>query len=273
MTLSKQQRDADWTKYHYLALHIIREGLHFEDGSVPPALEDLVDDAIAYAWQRFERICETHPDAPAKSRVRWAAKTGVLRVRSGRRFASTRPRGYVDALDHRSPDELQDAQDRPATEYRDPSDNTLAEEIIAKLPAHLQAIARLCSYGMTKDMIAERRGISRSTLYSLIGELRNLIPAALPEAKPAETETEPVRRFRPVRSGAEPVSSVFENRPVRNNPTLIVDVECIPVAPIPEPAPATPSMTVEDYLLSYAHDLWRFLIGKHGTVRAMMVPE
>ena len=153
MTISKQQRDAEWTRHHGLAMHIIREELRFEGGDRPP--EDAVQDALAHAWVRFERICEKHPDAPAKSRVRWAAKTGVLRVRSGRRFVRTRTHGYVDALDHRSPDELRDAEDKPVTGYRDPSDFTNAEAIIDQLPDALRPIARLFSFGRSKVVTSQ----------------------------------------------------------------------------------------------------------------------
>jgi hypothetical protein len=201
MTISKQQRDAEWTRHHGLALHIIRQGLRYESGAMPPDVDELVDEAIAHAWVRFERICERYPDAPAKSRVRWAAKSGVLRVRSGRRFVVTRQRGYVDAMDGRERAEYLESQveQPPATGYRDPSDYTLAEGIVTRMPGHLQPVARLCSYGLTKDAIAERRGISRTSVYTLIAELRELVPPALPEPQPVEPETEPVRRFHPVR--------------------------------------------------------------------------
>ena len=159
MSIDKQQRDAEWTRHYGLAMHILREGMHFEDGSVPPALEDLIADAMAHAWVRFEQLCDKRPDAPAKSRVRWAAKTGVLRVKSRRRFVRTRQHGYVDALDHRSADELLDAQDKPVTGYRDPSDFSNAEAIIAGLPEQLKPIARLFSFGRSKADVSRVREI------------------------------------------------------------------------------------------------------------------
>lgn len=202
MTISKQQRDSDWTRHHYLALHIVREGLRYESGDMPPDVDERIDEAMAHAWLRFERICEKYPDAPAKSRVRWAAKTGVSRVKSGRKVVRTRQRCYVDAMDRtRDEDSPVDMLGHTiATGYRDPSDNTLAELIITTLPDHLKPVARLLSYGMTKELAAERRGISRTTLYTLIGELRELVSAALPEPIPVEPEAEPVRKFCPVRA-------------------------------------------------------------------------
>lgn len=211
MSIDKQQRDAEWTRHYGLAMHILREGMHFEDGSVPPALEDLIADAMAHAWVRFEQLCDKRPDAPAKSRVRWAAKTGVLRVKSRRRFVVTRQHGYVDALDHRSADELLDAQDKPVTGYRDPSDFSNAEAIIAGLPEQLKPIARLFSFGRSKADVSRVREIPLSSLWEIIKELRKHIPDCLPEPNSAETETEPVRKFCPVRAMVTAIAIAYEH--------------------------------------------------------------
>ena len=68
------------------------------------------------------------------------------------------------------PDQL--CQPEAEGEYRDPSDRGPVETRIGKLQPHLQPVARLLSYGMTKVMVAERRGICTSTLYTQIAELR-----------------------------------------------------------------------------------------------------
>lgn len=175
---STEQLHAEWTELYRLARWLCRRKLVRLDGAVPPDIDDRVDEAIAHAWRLYGKLRTRKPDVPAKTAVRWVCRTGVSRVWARTRFASTRPYpGYRDAMDSAVRDDRTDQlvqPDSPA-EYRDPEDREPVERIIRTLPEHLQPVARLLSYGMTKTLVAERRGISKSTLYVQIDELRTAL--------------------------------------------------------------------------------------------------
>jgi DNA-directed RNA polymerase specialized sigma24 family protein len=178
-TISMQQLHAEWTELYRLARWLCRKRLVRLDGSVPPDIYDRVDEAIAHAWKLYPKLRQRRPEVPAKTALRWVCKTGVSRVWVRTRFVSTRPHpGYRDAMDGAQREEFPEQlrQPEPHAEYRETSDRTAVENIIRKLPEHLQATARLLSYGtMTKTTVAERRGICTSTLYGQINEIRRAL--------------------------------------------------------------------------------------------------
>ena len=64
---------------------------------------EAMGEAIAHAWQRFVQLRMRRADKSAKTALRLACKTAVMRVRSRCRFVPKPYPGYIDALDRRSP--------------------------------------------------------------------------------------------------------------------------------------------------------------------------
>jgi DNA-directed RNA polymerase specialized sigma24 family protein len=177
-----QQLHAEWTEFYHLARYLVRRKLMRLDGSMPPDIDDRVDDAIAHAWRLYPKLRQRKPELPPRTAIRWVCKTGVSRVWARTRFVTTKPHpGYVDAMDSKATREgyFEDSIPGAAASdetYRDPSDRANVEQLIDTLPTHLQPVARLLSYGsMTKALVAERRGISKTTLYAQLDEIRKAL--------------------------------------------------------------------------------------------------
>lgn len=177
--VSTTQLHGEWTEYYWFARWLCRRKLIRIDGTVPPDIDDRVDEAIAHAWRMYPKLRERKPELPAKTAIRWVCKTGVSRVRARTRFVPKPYPGYVDAMDGPAQrcgyfeETIPNRVQEPVP--TDPQDRTTVESLIDTLPAHLQAVARLLSYGMSKRMVAERRGISESTLRERIHDIRKAL--------------------------------------------------------------------------------------------------
>ena len=166
------QYHAEWTEFYPLARWLVKRKLGRLDGTIPHDISDRVNEAIAHAWQEYPKLRQRRPDIPAKTAIRWVCRTGVSRVWSNTRFVPKPHPSYVDALDRKDIAALDEFPQLDREGYRDTDNRSCVEALIANLPVRLQPVARLLSYGMPKRMVAQRRGISPSTLYALIDDLR-----------------------------------------------------------------------------------------------------
>lgn len=137
-------------------------------------MSHLADDLAGESLVQFVAIQQKRPDLDAKAAAQFAIRRARRLVLKGYR-AETRNYsrfGMVgDAVDSLP------ANERP---YRDPSDHTEAEKLIDLLPAELQPVARMLSYGRSIDDICELRKISRTTLWRMRREIRGILEQFIP---------------------------------------------------------------------------------------------
>lgn len=172
-----QEIQAEWSKFHRLAKWLAWSKLHWRDNV--PDLEEAIAETIAHAWVHSQRLRTTKPEKPVKTAVRLAVRFGIDRVVRKVRFIPKPAPNYVDALDRRSRNELRCEEIVGGHELGiarcDVTDRYVVEAIIGKLPEHVQALARLLSYGASKASAFERRGLSRHKADRLVDNLRTAL--------------------------------------------------------------------------------------------------
>jgi len=196
-TTNTQQLHDEFTTHFKLVCWIIRRRL----GMLGRYDDELAQEAIALAWLQFAK-CRQRVADPLHA-VALVARSGVGRALRGSRFVQ-RERGYVDAMDvkgraaldrlaargeklrHRADRGFVDPAeiaDRPENLPADSLNRDPVEGMIARLPQQLQATARLLSYGCHRKLIAERHGVSASTVTNRVDVIAVFVKAMLDERK------------------------------------------------------------------------------------------
>lgn len=196
-TTNTQQLHDEFTTHFKLACWIIRRRL----GMLGRYDDELAQEAIAQGWEQFAK-CRQRVADPVHA-IALVARSGVARALRGSRFVK-RERGYLDALDvrgkvaldrlaargeklrHRADRGFVDPAEiaaRPENLPADSLDRDPVESMIARLPENLQPTARLLSFGCPRKLIAERHGVSLSTVSARIDVIAVFVRAMLDERK------------------------------------------------------------------------------------------
>jgi len=197
MTTTVSNLNREWDENYKLVCWIIHRRLR----QLGRYDDELVQEALVQAWEQYAKCRQRVEDV--QKAISCVARSGAARALRGSRFVR-RERGYLDAMDvkgraaldrlaargeklrHRADRGFVDPAeiaDRPENSPADSLDRDPVESMIRRLPESLQATARLLSYGCPRKLIAERHGVSPSTVTNRIDVIAVFVRAMLDERK------------------------------------------------------------------------------------------